>query len=244
LAHAGWEAANSLGLQTFFDPSNVPTPSGFESGTTQSLSGWLGGAQIGYNHQFNNAVLGLEFSGSWDGVRNQNATTLLLQSTAANVPAACYRLFTALQTAPDQTNTLSCSVQQDWTAQVLFKLGYTFDRGRLLPYLTGGAAMTGLDFSSSLHKLNPGTPPGNFLATWASQNVLLGGVLGGGIQYAFRHSLSVGAEYLYALYPTQDFSTVATVTNSFGVTSPYSAPANHDLSTQTVRLVVNYNFGD
>src|SRR5580700_8338925 len=64
-AHAGWEYAETQGSTILLGlGDNLTGP------TDQKMHGWLGGAQLGYNHQFQRVVLGLELSGSWDDVRN------------------------------------------------------------------------------------------------------------------------------------------------------------------------------
>jgi opacity protein-like surface antigen len=90
-----------------------------------------------------------------------------------------------------------------------------------------------LDVKTSLALIGP-------TDTWGTQKILVGGVLGGGFQYAFGGGVSVGAEYLYSRYAAGDF------TSAVSCTAPciLADREQHDLTTQTMRLVVNYKFGE
>jgi opacity protein-like surface antigen len=117
--------------------------------------------------------------------------------------------------------------------------------GRLLPYITGGVALTHLTVNNSLMSNAP-TEDIFTTTTWGASRVLVGGVLGGGFQYALGGGLSVGAEYLYAIYGTKDFSNIAVNPNNGGIGTLQSFPMqeNHYITSQTVRLVANYKFTD
>jgi outer membrane immunogenic protein len=208
----------------------------------QNLNGWLGGGQIGVNHQIGRAVLGLELSGSWGDVSGSNSQTLHVFAFPP-VPAACLNPHSSFS---NLGTTINCHADQDWTTQVLAKFGYALPDGRLLPYVTGGVALTGLGIKTS-EIISPGAPFQEKL-DWGGDKMLLGGVVGGGMQYAVGGGVSLGVEYLYTLYGERNFTNVASCSGAPSVcllqagASPI--PENHDLSTQTVRLVVNYEFGE
>jgi outer membrane immunogenic protein len=91
---------------------------GFAATATSSatLSGPLGGGQIGFNWQFNSVVVGLEVDGDWS---NQNHSTSFI---------SCFGACTVTG-----TSTIN------WFATARGRIGYAFDR--VLIYGTGGGAL-------------------------------------------------------------------------------------------------------
>jgi opacity protein-like surface antigen len=253
-AHVGWEQGDVGG--TTCDPLVIlGSFSGLGSGCTeisapplllssspllykQSIDGWLGGAQVGGNLQIGRVVLGVELSGSWGDVSGHGRQEI---STGATSQAACLNP----QLGHGGGGTLvSCHADQDWTAQLLAKFGYALGDGRLLPYVTGGVALTDLRVRTS-NIDGSGTPfPVNF--DWGTQKTLPGAVVGGGLQYAVGGGVSLGVEYLYTQYAGRDFSNFASCSPAVncGTGTSFTISENHDLSTQTVRLVLNYKFGE
>lgn len=208
--HAGGEWASRAGSVNQF-----PFPTSFFDQTKQNMDGALGGAQLGYNHQFGRVVLGAELSGSWGNLDNTNfcfQTTTLFPGEEAN-----------------------CRARQKWSAQFLTRLGYAFDDGRLLPYIVGGVAVSRMN----LHFTDTDTLAGNTIE-WGTGKTITGAVFGAGVQYALGSGFSLGLEYLYTRYGAQDFSSLETIN---GV--PFVASNDKsDLTTQTLRVVANYKFGD
>jgi outer membrane immunogenic protein len=129
------------------------------SGNVSKLGGLFGGT-IGYNLQAGDSVvLGVEADLDWSGLK-------------ATIPAA---------SAPScMTN---CQLAMPWLATVRMRGGYSF--GGLLPYLTGGVAITHFDASIA------GAPFG----TQLSDN--LGWTLGGGLEFVITGDWRAKAEYLY-----------------------------------------------
>src|SRR5262249_25670641 len=75
-AHAGWEKADTAGYTNNNGATAGPSVFLPDNGSTdQTMHGWLGGGQLGYNHQFGRAVVGVEFSGSWSNLNGQSAGT-------------------------------------------------------------------------------------------------------------------------------------------------------------------------
>jgi outer membrane immunogenic protein len=127
----------------------------------------------------------------------------------------------------------SFSAQSNWEASLRGRLGYAWDRA--LIYATGGLALTGVRASSNFVVF--GVDP----ATAGSDNqVLVGGTLGAGLDYAVTNKVSIGVEGRYAWYGTHTFNT-GTVALGF--------PPVFDNVTQTVGLQtgevvakLNYHF--
>jgi outer membrane immunogenic protein len=182
--------------------------------TKQNLSGALGGVQLGYNHQFGHVVLGAELSGSWSKLDNTNFC------------------FQTNPVAPGEE--ASCRAQVDRSAQFVTRLGYAFDDGRLLPYVVGGVAIAHMN----LHFTDAFLGAGAF--EWGGAKIMTGAVFGAGVQYAIGNGYSLGLEYLYTRYGSQDFSSQST----FNGAPFFSSYDRSDLTSQTLRVVANYKFGD
>jgi outer membrane immunogenic protein len=134
-------------------------------------NGVIGGANVGYNYQINQWVLGLE--GSVDGTS--------LKNTAAAFFA-------------DGT-TLSAHSTADIQGSIRGKLGVAWDRA--LIYATGGVAFGGFNTDVSIANtgfLNGGNP---FFASGNVSTTRVGWTVGGGIQYGVTNNWSIFAEYRF-----------------------------------------------
>jgi len=127
---------------------------------------------------------------------------------------------------------LTCSSWDKYTVKstiqgdLLGRIGHEYNR--LLPYITGGVSLMGasLNYSNS-------TPD-----SYNKNSVLLGWVVGTGLEYRPIDKFSVRAEYLYTDYG-----------NHLGLATPNSsAPGlpwntiNSDFVTHTARIALNYWF--
>jgi outer membrane immunogenic protein len=250
-AHIGGGTAETQGSvlsiaptgQGCLDPTGTLCAAGgtVQTPSDQKLGGWLGGLQLGYNHQFGRAVVGLELSGSLEDISDRATGTMITPAGVSLLsPVACYQSVLFRINPASSTDTLTCNTKEDWTGQVLARFGYTFLDGRFLPYVTAGVALTHLQATRSLVATIPATGQTFAPVTWGASKVLDGAVVGLGAQYALGHGLSIGAEYLYAKYGSADFTSIAQ-NNPFDIAGP-PVQETHDLATQTVRIVVNYKF--
>ena len=107
-----------------------------------------------------------------------------------------------------------CELRNHYLATLRGRLGYSF--GQWMPYITGGAAIGDIQFY---------TPGGG-----AQAIDKVGWTLGGGIEFALTHNVSVKAEYLYSDYGSG---------NLFNGTIDSIHPG---LSLSTLRAGVNYHF--
>jgi outer membrane immunogenic protein len=129
------------------------------SGNVSNVGGFFGGT-IGYNLQAGDSVvLGAEADLDWSSLEGT------IPATSA---ASC------------MTN---CQLTMPWLATVRLRGGYSF--GGVLPYLTGGVAIS--QFNASIE----GTPFG----TQSSDN--LGWTLGSGVEFVITSDWRAKAEYLY-----------------------------------------------
>lgn len=123
---------------------------------------------------------------------------------------------------------VDCRMRQEWSSQFLARLGYAAGDGRFMPYVAAGIALTRLKLAYEA-----------FGASYGTASTTPGIVFGAGFQYAFGNGWSAGLEYLYTSYANQDFSSVVHT----GFPGDYSDDQSK-LTTQTVRFVANYKFGE
>ncbi len=111
--YIGGVAAHGWGHSEHCDPLT-----GCAAGSSDfDMSGWLGGATLGYNLQWANFVLGAEADWSFGGIKGSAPSGVFDCGTAG-----------------------TCQTKINSVATVRGRFGYAFDR--LLPYVTLGAAFT------------------------------------------------------------------------------------------------------
>jgi outer membrane immunogenic protein len=135
--------------------------------TSQTLNGFLGGFQGGYNWQFGSIVAGIEGDFEWSGI----------EGTAPCVVV------------------LSCNTKHEWFGDITGRLGVVaFDKA--LIYLKGGVAWTDNKVSIGNSLSSPGLGGTGTIAAMANANTTLtGGLLGLGAEYAFLPNWSAKLEY-------------------------------------------------
>ena len=185
---------------------------------SQTFTGFLGGAQAGYNWQTGVFVLGIE--GDFDGAFLQGNT-------------ACILVF-------------NCNVKQDWVADITARVGVVaFDKA--LVYVKGGAAWTDVKYSvgNSLH-LPFGPPGGVTLAANASgTDTPVGGLLGMGIEYGFLPNWSAKIEYNFIDFGSFNEGLGITCGITPGPKCPAGLPAAPFQFKETLQIMkagVNYRF--
>lgn len=132
-------------------------------------SGFSGGAQIGYNRQFDTVVAGIEadISGLSGGAN--------LKESGAGF---------------NSPYTLNLIEKLDWLATVRGRLGFVAAERTLL-YATGGLAFGDVSTTSKLDFTN------STQYDAAGSETKVGWVLGGGVEHALAANWSLKAEYLY-----------------------------------------------
>jgi outer membrane immunogenic protein len=182
------------GTLAFATPSALPQAlsvaasqiAAIPSALSTNANGFIGGGQLGYNHQWNQFVLGIEADFSGLAGRGSNSSNTL-------VPIGLGR-------GADIASTTSVDRRLESLGTVRGRIGFTpFDQ--LLIFGTGGYAfgfaksstaitqLCGVQAICTVTFLGPATGSG-------SQN-LSGWTAGGGIEYAFARSWSVKVEYLH-----------------------------------------------
>lgn len=137
---------------------------------SHSSDGFVGGAQIGYNWQIDQFVLGLEADIQYSDM--SGSTTL---GTAV---------------APFAAGRFHSSSEINWLSTWRGRAGFTFDRG--LIYATGGVALGGVK-----DRFSWGYPGLGQVYNGSSSDTEWGWTAGGGIEYAVTNNFILGAEVLY-----------------------------------------------
>jgi outer membrane immunogenic protein len=203
---------------SYFGAADVSIINSIGSGA-MSGSGFSGGAQAGYNWQFNSTVVGLEADvGSFHGKASRTTTGSALPFLGG-------------------TPTITSSVNANWLFTARGRLGWTF--GNLLPYVTGGLAVTQLSANNSYSDDVAGFGA-TATGTWSASKTKAGWVIGGGIEWAFTKNWSVRAEYLHVHFGSIDASGVVSIPGSTNYGSAISTST--DLSADIARAGVSYKF--
>jgi outer membrane immunogenic protein len=197
-----------------FPPTIVPPTSQFGSGSSD-LDGVIGGAQIGYNWQTGNWVLGVEADIQ---ASSEQASTSLVGTGTISIPGV------ALLTS---TGTLGITQKLDWFGTVRGRLGVTVGPNWLL-YGTGGLAYGGVDTDTTL-TVGVLSAINNFNTTRA------GWTAGGGIEGWFGQNWSAKLEYLYI-----DLGSFSNTFTGVGVFTPVVLTSH--VTDNIVRVGVDYHF--
>jgi outer membrane immunogenic protein len=168
------------------------TASAFVNGTTpianqQAFSaasprltpdGFTGGGQVGYNHQVDRWLFGVEADANYFNLK---------QSKTVTSPFPAGGSFTT-----------SNAVSTDWLVTLRPRVGYAVDR--TLFYATGGLALTELNFGASYADTAGQREAANLSRT------KVGWTAGAGIEHAFTNNWSAKVEYLYSDFGKQSVS--------------------------------------
>lgn len=164
----------------------------------QYFGGPLAGAQIGYNHQFNNNfILGIEADLDWADINNNYINPSNNSS------------FSAISTPGTSlaSSAFGASVSQydgrtglDWLGTARVRLGYAI--GNFMPFISGGFAYGQLSSSASSLSYGYGVSGNIFTKSGdtgsASYSIVRAGwALGAGAEYMVAENWSVKGEYLY-----------------------------------------------
>ena len=207
---------------SYFACGDIPAIDALGSGS-MSGNGFTGGAQAGYDWQFNSTVVGIEADVDAFHARASRAgvgtpPTLGAQATITN------------------------SVAADWLFTARGRLGWAFSNN-ILAYATGGLAVTRLNASNSYSDVSTGFFSGTGAGTWNVTATKAGWTVGGGLEWALTKNWSARAEYLYVHFDPITASGV--VSGTTGVLAGGYASAistSTDLSAQIARAGINYKF--
>jgi outer membrane immunogenic protein len=164
----GW-GESSLTEELFIGIPNPP-PSITDGA---SMSGVLGGVQLGAMKQFGSFVVGTELSISGARIDGSNGDCAGITSGSGGAVVA------------------TCDSTVNWLAAGLGRAGLAFDR--VLVYGTLGYAIAGVN-----HSFQADFGPGIVQIGWSKQDVAHGLAFGGGLEFAVSRDISLGVQYLHA----------------------------------------------
>jgi outer membrane immunogenic protein len=180
--------------------------------------GFIGGAQIGYNLQFNALVVGIEADFQFSTMKKSNG----FQGLPLN-PAGVQAI--------SRSDTTS---KMDYFGTIRARLGFT-PMDRLLIYGTGGVMFAQMKNDSTTQYNNVPFDPA-FRYIGSSSSTKTGYVVGAGAEYAFTNNITAKIEYLYYDLGKQNYIGLRT--------GPANFSLNYDVKNtgNIVRAGVNYKF--
>jgi outer membrane immunogenic protein len=188
-----------------FDPDDEDRGTLFSPDSNSSNISFLGGGQLGYQHQFGHIVIGVE--GDFDGATgNSDAPTVtssLVQSLNDD--------FESVESVLDSQR----RTEVNWQASLRGRLGYA--HGRFLFYATGGAAWA--DVETSAHDTITTHVFDTFGGVHTEEeggvqihsrsghddDTLLGWTAGAGAEYALCNVVTLGIEYRHNDFGSETF---------------------------------------
>jgi outer membrane immunogenic protein len=179
---------------------------------------FTGGGQIGYNYQVGQFVFGVEGDVDYLGQSNLNGT------------------FPTTDVGGAGSFALAGANRNQVFGTVRGRIGYAVDRA--LFYATGGVAFGGNSAPTSITFANSA---GVVCATctYTAQNHNadnVGGVVGGGVEYAFTPNWTGKVEYLHTFFNNQ------TITYANGFAGQAFTTNGFKFDTNIVRVGLNYKF--
>ncbi len=191
-AHAGYAWGDNSGN------AYIGTPDGLvASQRLPDLQGVIGGAHVGYNYQFNRAVIGVE--GSVDPTSLSKDTTIGVFDPTGMSPGG----------------TFTGTVKSDLQGSIRARAGLAFDRALL--YGTGGVAFANFTSNFALSGSDPFLNP-YFTNSGTHATTRTGWTAGGGVEYALNNQLALRAEYRYSDFGhLSDFANPAANGGAFSV---------------------------
>ncbi|WP_407154904.1 outer membrane protein [Bradyrhizobium sp. STM 3557] len=224
----GWGsygASNATG--TIVTANGSSAPYGFNA-VSGNGNGVTAGIQAGYNWQIAQTVLGIE--ADWQYLDSKTSTG----NSAIAVPTFIGGNFSG-----------SASISTDWYATFRGRVGYAF--GPALLYTTGGVALAETKLSANatgsiVTSIFPPTlgPLGSMSASESA--VLVGYVVGGGLEYALGTGWSIKGEYLHMGFGTNAYNLTGSLQSPAGLTGVIATRVDIKPSFDIARVGVNYGF--
>ena len=187
-------------------------------GSSKDDTGFVGGAQIGYNWQTGAFVYGLEADADYLGLGNSGSFS---QTSSVFVPGGTFQ---AKRDSGD-----------GFLGTLRGRVGYAVIP-RMLLYATGGLAygQIGSNYTGASFTNLAGTVTNTYTAS-GNDDFRVGYAVGAGVEYAITDRITAKIEYLYADLGKKNY----TLTN---VASGTSFSASSGGATQLARVGLNYKF--
>jgi outer membrane immunogenic protein len=188
--NAGWLSANNSMVNQATPGSEEPGLAALSTGdfSLGNKSGFIGGAEIGYNYQFNNWVAGIE--ADIQGIAGQ-AVNGSITSTSGPL-----------------SSTLTGSMDTRWLGTLRGRLGF-LPAQTLLVYGTGGLAYSEISASTSLTQSDGSSFTGSGTGGDDFVELVTGWTAGGGVEWMFTQNWSFKVEYLHYDLGTASFTWLA-----------------------------------
>jgi opacity protein-like surface antigen len=237
--YLGAHTGGALDLAKMSDPYG-PTLFGDEVRSP----GPLLGAQIGYDRQFGSWIVGGQADATW---ANLDGTFTCLQPARSLGPLPPQNIPGFIGGAYGAT----CQVQPRWFGTFTGRVGFaTGPYGNLMLYAKGGLAWMHGGITIATNNIRAGTDgPAN--AVSGSSFTEPGWTAGIGLEYALGGHWSIELEYDYLGFGPHNLSTpmapITIGTNRPGIagsSAPDGRSAGLSQAINTVKLGVNYRFGD
>lgn len=241
-AGVDWSSRNIETVLSASGQSLVSNPSTLAALTPapygNSRVGFIGGAQIGYNYQINQFVIGAE--ADFMGMAVNKRSTLPGSSATANIPFGNGVLPLAVGLSG------STQVSQDWLGTVRVRAGYAIDRTLL--YVTGGFAYGNANVTTQAAASATFTGLPVFNGAWngSKNSTNVGFAVGAGAEYALTNNWVLRAEYLYynlGSVTVATSGTSASILNGFApAASPIGISQKTTIDGNIVRAAISYKF--
>ena len=226
--HAGWSRADwkDNSLPTATTPVAIPGVPASAAGDPLVFgfsgdfkdNGFVGGGQVGCDHQYGNWVIGGVADVTWSSLKKDSA------------PFQIQPTFPPPDSAPE---TASMKLKYFGTARI--RAGFT--NGPWLFYGTGGLAWAHNTYTVSGQVLNPGTVNFSLSDTVAH----LGWAAGAGFEWMFSPNWTFGVEYLHLDFGDANYKFTGPFPNTTTAVA-IGAGSNVKLTADTVRGTVNFRF--
>lgn len=175
------------------------------------------GAQVGYNHQIETIVIGVEADIAWSWIDGSDSASGVFSQVVGDTARI------------DIPLTLRSETDIDWLSTIRLRGGFT-PTPEALVYLTGGLAIADVGRTDSLTAPTVG---------WGfdESDVRYGFTIGGGLEYALDEDWSVKGEYLY-----MDLGSESGVLGPIsGATTTTCCSSKDDLTGHLLRIGLNYS---
>ena len=215
--NAGWASINGTGKETCYNPAGIlfGRGCGLPPNEPINASGFLGGAQIGYNWQVSRLLFGVETDFQGAALKGSSFSSGRVALVGGGL---------------SPLGTLTVDERLSWLGTLRGRAGFLVTPALLL-YGTGGLAYGGasVDYDRSF-------PAISYMSSRSGTKV--GWTAGGGAEYALANNWSVKAEGLF-----YDLGSITSQNGSTPVATGFTAGRNFRLEGAIARVGLNYRFG-
>ncbi len=178
-------------------------------------TGFVGGAQAGYNYEIKRWVLGAAADYDYFGLSADSSSGLIENTVSTN------------------TYTLTSAFNTNWLVTLRPRLGYSV--GSFLPYITGGLAIANQKYSQNIRQWNVAYNENGSLSTTSC-----GWTIGAGTEYAWHEHWRATLEYLYVDLPSVSVTSQGALLD--GTVVNYNSSHTVQLDANIIRAGLVYSF--